>query len=249
VSLRAAFLLTALLGLGAPSGCHRHDDDETDDGTQPVSNELAPLVLADDTANLLLTWVDEKGDFHVTQKPADVPEKARNQVRAVVAGKEEGTGRLVYVADLTHKAADGRYTVKTMTRAQWDEIGASRRAARIEAFAPKAAPPPSASAGPTGADAGRIQAGELTAVVYGADWCKPCHQAERYLKTLGVRVIVKDIDHDEGAQAEMVQKLRRAGLPTRGSIPVIDIAGQVLVGFSAADLRRAVDTARKSDML
>jgi glutaredoxin len=140
--------------------------------------------------------------------------------------------------------------VKTFTRAQWDELGASRRKARLEALAPSVVPPPAASApsapGAPGAPKGPLS--KVVAVIYGADWCKPCHQAADYLKGRGVTVIEKNIEESESAQAEMRQKLERAG---RGgaSIPVIDVMGQILVGYSPSALDRAVQAAQAAKPL
>ena len=80
-------------------------------GSVSKADELEPLELRDDTPHLLLTWVDDKGDFHVVQKIADVPESGKKLVRVVVTDKEAGTGKLVYVADLSQKQSDGTYRV------------------------------------------------------------------------------------------------------------------------------------------
>src|SRR5690606_10958469 len=147
----------------------------------PVSRSLPPLELRDDTENLLLTWIDEAGDFHVVQTIAEVPEAQRQNVRVVLATREDGTGQLVYVADLRTKQPDGTYAVRSMPRAEWNELGADRRKVRMEALAPSAA-----SAGhrttdnapaPTSAD-GAVR---VSAIIYGAAWCKPCHDAEALL--------------------------------------------------------------------
>jgi glutaredoxin len=216
----------------------------------PRSNELPPLVVKADTPNLLLTWIDAQGDFHVVQKPADVLNDAKKQVRVVVVDREAGTGDLVYVADLNETAADGSYRLKTVTRSQWDELGASRRKARLEALAPSAVPPPadSAPSSPGAPGAPKAPASKVVAVIYGASWCKPCHQAADYLKGRGVTVVEKDIEESEAAQAEMRSKLERAG---RGgaSIPVIDVMGQILVGYSPAALDRAIQAAQAAKPL
>jgi glutaredoxin len=107
--------------------------------------------------------------------------------------------------------------------------------------------PPPAGAGdprsPGGPAAGKAPATGVVAIIYGADWCKPCHDAERYLKQRGATVIKKDIDENEVAADEMRRKLEKAG---RGgaSIPVIDIMGQLQVGFSPAALEQALERAR-----
>src|SRR5690606_8218203 len=78
-------LVVLLLCALAPA-CTK-DAPATGEGAQPASddapspNELPPLTLRDDTPDLLLTWIDDKGDFHVVPKPSDVPEAGRKQVR------------------------------------------------------------------------------------------------------------------------------------------------------------------------
>jgi glutaredoxin len=244
--LAGLFLCAAV----AFAACKRHDDAS---GTKPASaapksSALPELSVKADTPNLLLTWIDDKGDFHVVQKPADVPPEGRKSVRIVQADKEAGTGDLVYVANLDETAPDGSYRTQTLTRAQWDELGASRRKARLEALAPSAAPPTAASvAGGSNAKT-PAGSGKIVAIIYGANWCKPCHMAADYLQAHGVTVIHKDIEESEAAQAEMNQKLARAG---RGgaSIPVIDIMGQILVGYSASALDQAIRTAQGAKAL
>jgi glutaredoxin len=85
----------------------------------------------------------------------------------------------------------------------------------------------------------------VTAIVYGADWCKPCHDAERYLKSLGVRVTKKNIEESRAAQAEMQQKLARAQR-SGSSIPVIDVMGRILIGYSPGSLKQAVEAAKQA---
>jgi len=75
-------------------------------------------------------------------------------------------------------------------------------------------------------------------IIYGASWCGPCHQAADYLRKKGVPYVLKDIEEDANAGREMRAKLNNAGMRA-GSIPVIDVRGKLLVGFSA----QAVDEA------
>jgi glutaredoxin len=249
----ACCLLLAGLALGA-TACKKPTTDKSNDtSTTPKASELPPLEVKADTPNLLLTWIDDKGDFHVVQKPADVPTEGRGKVRVVVTNREEGTGALVYVTNLDETTANGAYRLKTMPRAEWEELGASKRAARLEALAPSALPssgPIPVGAGPdgkapSGSSAAKAPASGVVAIIYGADWCKPCHDAERYLKQRGATVIKKNIDDNEVAAEEMQKKLARAGR-SGASIPVIDIMGQIQVGFSPAALEEALATARNA---
>jgi len=249
--LRLGLLFALSLSLGS-AACKKPTTDKTnDDATKPKAAELPPLEVKADTPNLLLTWIDDKGDFHVAQKPADVPTEGRAKVRVVVTTREEGTGTLVYVANLDETTATGAYRLKTMPRTEWEELGASKRKARLEALAPSAlpssVPPPGAAADgktPPGTGA-KAPATGVVAIIYGADWCKPCHDAERYLKQRGATVIKKNIDENEVAADEMHKKLAKVG---RGgaSIPVIDIMGQIQVGFSPAALEQALAAARSA---
>jgi glutaredoxin len=250
---RHRFACLWVLGALALTGaaCKKPTGDKPDSaGTTPKTAELPPLEVKADTPNLLLTWIDDKGDFHVAQKPSDVPTEGRGTVRVVVTSREEGTGNLVYVANLDETTASGAYRLKTMPRTEWEELGAGKRKARLEALAPSALPsnqppgpatPPDGKAGP----AGKVPATGVVAIIYGADWCKPCHDAERYLKQRGATVIKKNIEDNEVAAEEMRKKLQRVG---RGgaSIPVIDIMGQIQVGFSPAALEQALTSARSA---
>ena len=242
VSCRVALLLGVLLALSG--GC-RSGSEQPDPGAEPVSdttvapNTLPALDLREDTPGLLLTWVDEQGDFHVAQAIGEVPETARAQVRVVVESSRAGTGPLVYVADLRTARGDGSYPVSTRTRAQWEELGASKRKARLEALAPSARPASSSGAPGLPSAAGA----RVTATIYGADWCKPCHQAQDLLERLGVEVTKKDIEKTPAARAEMATKLAKVGR-NGASIPVIDVMGRIQVGFSEVALRHAVEQAR-----
>jgi glutaredoxin len=250
--MKRTFAAFALLALIAGQGCRA---DEKSEGTSkpnpatPSNDELPPLLFNDKTPDLLITWIDEKGDFSVVQKVADVPREARQAVRVVQVGREEGTGKLVYVADLNETTPEGNYRVKTMSRAAWDELGASRRKARLEALAPSSAPPPSSSvAGAAPPKLGANSAAKVNVIIYGASWCKPCHDAAAYLRARSINVTEKDIDDSDAARSEMQRKLERAGLGG-AQIPVIDVMGQILIGYSPRALDRAIEAARASKPL
>jgi glutaredoxin len=219
------------------SGCERNHDD----GTRPVSQDLPALELRDDTPDVLLTWIDEKGDHHVVQKPADVPENARENVRVVTL--QYGHGEMLYVADLRTKNADGTYPVHSLPRSSWELIAQQRRSKAIAAltpFASQSAPTP-APAAPSSA--------QLSAIVYMASWCSACRSAETYLRSQGVTVISKDIEKDPRAQKEMNEKLHKAGYPQKGTIPVLDIRGKILVGFDQRAIKQVIQEAIRGDML
>lgn len=219
-------------------------EDERDDGTTPGGGETLPaLELTDETPNLLLTWIDERGQTHTATSLSEVPEEGKEQVRVIT--EEAGHGAMFYIADLRAKDAEGAYPVRTMPRSDWEAIIAKRR----EAYRAKHAPPPTPQPNrppPSSDPHGQTPppAGAVTAIIYGASWCGPCHDAAKYLRKRGVTVVEHDIEREPRYAKEMQRKLRRAGMGG-GSIPVIDVGGVILQGFSRRALDRAILTAKR----
>ncbi|WP_437776685.1 glutaredoxin domain-containing protein [Sorangium sp. So ce1097] len=244
---RAAALLAIAAAALGPAACTEKRDDGTTPAQAPA--ELPPLELRDDTANLMLTWIDEKGDTHVELRPADVPAEGRSMVRAMLSDRTEGTRDVFYVADLTQKRPDGTYAVRSMPRREWESLLEKRRAEHLAKTAPPpAAPGGSAGAGGPAGPGAPSQLAGVTVIIYGASWCKPCHQAADYLRAKGVASIVKDIEEDPAAAAEMQDKLAKSH-QRGGSIPIIDVRGQILVGFSPHALDQALARAARGTTL
>ncbi|MCU0685160.1 MAG: NrdH-redoxin [Polyangiaceae bacterium] len=216
---RAALLaLVAIVALG----CRRREDDPS----RPRAAALPALELRDETPDLLLTWVDAKGEFHTVHRPDEVPPEGREAVRVVVTSRDDGSAsELLYVANLAQRGPDGAYPVQSMSRSEWEALAAGRRQAARSPL-------------PGGSE----KVAALTVVIYGASWCGPCHQAADHLRGRGVRVVSKDIEAEPGAAAEMRGKLDQAGV-RGGTIPVIDVMGRVLIGFNPRVLDEAVAAA------
>jgi glutaredoxin len=204
-------------------------------------DDPAPLVVRADSQGLLLTWIDDKGDFHVETSVADVPLMGRDAVRVVDPDKDDGThADRVFVADLRTAGADGAFPVRVMTRADFEALAVARREKTGPTLA-SAGPPPASAAPPTDdtpSGSAKPPAHALV-VIYGASWCGACHDAEKYLRSKGVPYVEKDIEKDPGAAREMQDKLAKNGLRS-GSIPVIDVRGKVMVGFNPQEIDGAL---------
>lgn len=213
----------------------------------PAGPDAPPFVLKDDSQGLMLTWIDEKGEFHTEMSPKDVPIIGRDAVRVVDPTKDEGTHEnKIFLADMRQAKPDGTYTIRVTTKTEFDQIALARRQkhgptlADFDGGAPQAADGGFPFVMPTIDDSNPTpNNSNLSAVIiYGAAWCGPCHQAAAYLRKKGITYVEKDIETDPTAAKEMQAKLKRAGFPG-GSIPVIDVRGKILVGFNP----RAVDEA------
>ncbi len=75
--------------------------------------------------------------------------------------------------------------------------------------------------------------------VYTATWCAFCHAAKQYLDKLGVKYTDLDVEADPENGKQAVEKSGQRG------IPVIDIDGDIIVGFD----RPKIDSALKSHNL
>lgn len=244
-----AFVLVLALALAAlVAGCHHKDGAGSAGGD--ASAEGAPFAVSDASQGLLFTWIDEKGDFHVEEKAASVPIAGRDAVRVVDPNRDEGThADRIFVADLRTARPDGSYAVHATTKAEFDRIAVDRRKAHASAILVEtdgAAPPPGAGGafaqGPGADNPGGGGTNRPAVIIYGAEWCGACHQAAAYCRTKGIPFVEKDIESDPAAAKEMSEKLAKNGLP-RGSIPVIDVRGKVIVGFSPQSLESALGNA------
>lgn len=228
--------------LGGPIGCKRSSA-----ATVKADPGDVPVVVRPDSEGLLLTWIDDKGDFQVETRVADVPMIGRDSVRVVDPNRDEGThADRVFVADLREPGVDGTFPVRTMTQSEFEAIAVARRektGPTLASAAPKPAAPPGSAGAASGNDDGMQKPSTMPAVIiYGAEWCGACHDAARYLRGKGIAFVEKDVEKDSGAAREMQQKLARNGLHS-GSIPVIDVRGHVMVGFNPHEVDDALGQA------
>jgi glutaredoxin len=236
----STFALHAALAMGslwmAGSACKRTHAAVTTNADPPL-----PSVRAD-TENLLLTWIDDKGDFHVETLVADVPLMGRDAVRVVDPDSDDrNQGDRVVVVDLREARRDGTYPVRTMSRVDFEALAVARRekTGPTMASAPPAEPSPGGAPSLPEASSATRPAARTAVVIYGAEWCGACHEAARYLRRKGIAYVEKDVEKDSGAAREMQAKLAKNGLRT-GSIPVIDVRGRIMVGFNPADIDAAL---------
>jgi glutaredoxin len=222
------------LAVASTTGC-RHTRQSAPHGAE------APLtVVRPESEGLLLTWIDDKGDFHVETRVADVPIMGRDTVRVVDPSREEAVRNDdVVVADFRQTGVDGAYPVRTMLRKDFEAIAVARRQQAGPTLASAA---PAQSAPPSGADqpaAPTKPSGRPVVIIYGAEWCGACHDAARYLRRKGIPYVEKDIEKEPEAAREMQQKLASKGL-RGGSIPVIDVRGKIMVGFDPGQIDSAL---------
>ena len=179
-----------------------------------LAADLPPFpIVTDDAKDLLFSFVGADGQVQAVSGAAQVPDPIKARVLVVDLARtpeQRQAHRFAFFADLTAKGPDGKYPVSVVSR--YD-------AARGQT-APAIAPPPSGSV-----------------VVYSAVWCCFCKKAKAWLTERGVPFVERDVEKTPGAQQELSEKLKAAGIPG-GGVPVIDWAGTIVMGFDVATMER-----------
>jgi glutaredoxin len=80
----------------------------------------------------------------------------------------------------------------------------------------------------------------IRVILYTAPWCGYCKKAAAHLRSRGIAFEERDIESDRSAAVELSRKLRQAGL-SGGGVPVLDIAGTVVIGFKRGRIDRLLD--------
>jgi glutaredoxin-like YruB-family protein len=83
----------------------------------------------------------------------------------------------------------------------------------------------------------------MSVTVYTTPTCGYCHQVKRYLGGKGVSYREVDVSRDQGAAQEMVERSGQMG------VPVIDVDGEMVVGFNVQELERLLAARRERPSL
>lgn len=221
-----ALVLAGLLGCGPekPPAPERSPAPAAPASADPAAPAPEAVLLPAEATGAVLTYAGERGAFTDTNKPAEVPEEARGLVRVtLLAGPEPPPGR-VWVANLRNPAASGGWPLSTVERGLFEELALGQgRSSQVEL--PAGLEPPVAA--PREADV----------IVYKTDWCGVCKQLTAYLDRKGVKYVAKDIEKDSAAAGELRAKAEKSRIKT-GSVPVIDVRGELMVGFDRSRLEQ-----------
>lgn len=71
-------------------------------------------------------------------------------------------------------------------------------------------------------------------IIYTTSWCPFCEATKEFLKQKGIEFEEKNVEFDEKARDEMVQKSGQYG------VPVIDIEGKIIIGYSPEEIEEAL---------
>ncbi len=72
--------------------------------------------------------------------------------------------------------------------------------------------------------------------VYSTTWCAFCNTEKQWLEKLGVEFESKNIEEDEAANKELLEKIDG----NFQGVPVTDIGGEIILGFDRPKLEAAL---------
>lgn len=177
----------------------------------------APLLVPEED-QFVLTYAGEQGEFADCTTLAEVPAEARERVGVNVLRKPPPPGK-VWVTNLDAPDPAGRYALEAVPRKDFEvAVLGVGRASKFDL------------PGDLGEHAGDPAARDAPVIVYKTSWCGVCRQVESYLDSKGVAYVAKDIEKDRAAAAELQAKAKAKGVAT-GSVPMIDVGGELLRGF------------------
>lgn len=76
---------------------------------------------------------------------------------------------------------------------------------------------------------------DKTITIYSASWCAFCHAAKQYLDKLGIKYTEKDVESSPEVAQEAITKSGQTG------IPVLDIEGDIIVGFNRPQIDASLE--------
>jgi glutaredoxin len=213
ISARACLLSLSFILLA----CGPERPPQAEKGARAETSAVVPSVFDPSADKFVLTYAGERGVFADCTTLDEVPADARGRVGVNVFGAAAPAGR-VWVANLDAPLPDGRYALESVAREDFEMtvLGVGRSSifsmpTDLEGFE-------------------QIANREGQIIVYKTSWCGVCKQLEKYLDAKGIEYVAKDIETDRAAAAELAAKAKAAGVPT-GSVPMIDIGGELLRGF------------------
>lgn len=93
----------------------------------------------------------------------------------------------------------------------------------------------SAGAGSSPSASMNAASSSLSVTIYTASWCGVCKSAKSYMNSKGISYTEKDVEKDPSAKAEVKSKTGGAT-----GVPVLDVNGEIMVGFDKGAFDRMV---------
>jgi glutaredoxin len=155
----------------------------------------------------------------------------RSQRRAAAAAAASSAAAAQAEADEARRQAAAAAAASANAKRGYRPVGASRPTTN-----------PGVGASPAQSDHDQRIADAAKSVridLYGAAWCPACREARSFMDSEGIAYSYHDVDDSSNRRA-------MRSLNPSGSIPTINIEGQVVVGHNPSGIKRAIRSAAES---
>jgi len=224
---RALWLLCPIV-----AACHRGAAATAAADAGPA--DVLPVVrVVPDGGRYIFTWYGPDGKVKDADSLAKIPAAARRQVLVRDLSRSPAaleSDRYLYLADLSKAPPDDGWPTSIVSRYTFE--------AQDDSNLPALGEEDDASAGSDGG-------ARPLAIIYGTSWCGACRAAREHFRERHVPFVDKDIEKDPAAERELERKAKRAGLRL-GGVPVLDIGGQLMMGFDPTTVDRLLAAQTKS---
>ena len=201
-----------------------------DDEPTKKENGAAPakVQISLSNKNLMFRYLD--GDkIVVTTSIDEIPQAFRKAVfidDLTTSPTERQSTKYLQEFDLSEVKQNELLTGRPVLRKEIEKRIADTRPK------PKKVKPSSGSNQPNANSNARV-------VLYSTSWCGYCRKARKFLTDSKIPFTEKDIEKSLAAKKEMDAKARKAGVRI-GGVPVLDVNGQIISGFSADRIMAAL---------
>jgi len=72
-------------------------------------------------------------------------------------------------------------------------------------------------------------------IVYTGEFCPYCTLVKNFLKEHNIEFTERDVQNDQSAYKELIEKTGQNG------IPVLDIEGKIIIGFNETEIKKELD--------
>ena len=217
--LVSIFFLVGICVAGS-YGC-RNDEAVSEVEVAPVARgiDAAPSMrVHPDNEGLVFRYYDKSTGTLATAQGIDaVPEEIRSAVVVMDLNAKGVPARALYVTDLTRTQEDGSHPYQVVDRYAYRSKGVA------------------------GTDSKEVAGANVT--LYSTEWCGVCKNARKWFQAQGIPFVERDLEKDDGAPAALQAAARKAGMhpsAVLGSVPVIVVGKQIIKGFDASAVTRAL---------
>ncbi|MBW1811665.1 MAG: hypothetical protein JRJ19_13160 [Deltaproteobacteria bacterium] len=239
----AVAALLSLTVLGCQPASKTNSVSRVKDGSQELTDYDKNPASQQAPSQVVYSWVDNQGAIRMTSRVEDIPEAFRDKVIVTDTARSREQRlktKRVMLIDLREEGKNGpvNYTLVDLDKLSSKKpLGEPKDTGELGTWAVAEMARATRQLLGLPTEAGGRSA---NVILYTAPWCGFCKKAAAHLRQKGIAFEERDIDNDRQAALELTSKLREAGLKG-GGVPVLDIAGTIVIGFKKERIDRLIE--------